>query len=1146
MGIRERVTAALRPTPDAEQIKQRFGDDRLRRLLPMSAEYATTRGPARAAPRTAPARADTVEHSASPLPVNALAGTLWEELSTRPVLEKAFHAKLSVSQPLDSDELEADQVGSQVMRMPEPPNVVASGGMSSCSSCMAAGTNCSTCAAQSHIHRAAAASTKPPVTSAGSPVAALRGGGQPLSRSERAFFEPRLDHDFSAVRIHIDAAAGKIARSINARAFTSGNSIAFAPGEFRQDFAGRTLLAHELAHVVQNAGGTDGTLKRQGDAGVADAGGAYATQTRVFNGVTLSDDPAYAYDLLKRIFLNSGYWAMQDFVFSFESDVSRRRPIAGVSEDPELNRDITILSVLRQQYQILTDDGDSFIAAFETRARQVAMEVVEDSEKIVRAEAARYGIRNLRLEFSTWLGIPEIHGDVADNASTRGLAIAARGLLDRKNKAEAAMARYQEFTHGAPAFAELASQRFHSQEDEIAKGRAAIFDAQKDLDVFRVQVQMRYPLLAALSSDEDFKRDDLEALAAGREGPTQGGADVVVAQIIEKLGNIEKVKKDLKPGGDINVWLVPKLVAATRDKLGVAPGTLHAHIVDAKVKEEQPSTLTGILIGILQLGLVLLAPFTEGLTLIPAAALSAHTAYEHFKEYETKSALRGTHFGAGALSAEEPSLFWLAVDIVGAGFDVGAAGGAAFRIFRELAPAAKALRAGEITEDAARNIERQASELGGKKLGEAIGRDVRALRSGTKEVGMTAEEARQFEQAGKELAEQAAKEVAEETIAGGRVTVSRSGAVWSCQSPCMMMRERFKDLLAREPKYLKKLEELEERAARLPKAGAEADLARKELAKEAAALEREMRTTSLPGDWTSPLAPQEIEELKYRRGSVAAQLDHHPPGWTGKEEARFRYGMAKGEEAEAGYRWTLDENGALRYERMERNLPPRRYNPASGEFEPAAEEGFIAAQKGAEKSTDFAKLPKSQHEAMKEAFKRRRKLIDTRDKLELLQEQGKIKPKELEDLKKLYAQIHEQSRQLGEHAAEALMSGKGKKLYPLGKTHSTSGDFDQVWKVGDEFHIVEAKGGSSGLGSRQVGEGLRAEQGTIEYAKSIIDNMVKNGATPEIRKLGRELEAALANGKVKYVLVRAPVGMEGGNAVLRDVWMSEFVLPEVK
>lgn len=1074
----------------------------------------------------------------------------------RALQQGLVQAKLTISQPHDPDEQEADWVASQVMRMLEPSTAASSGGMkSACPFCAAAGTICPTCSAQTHIHRAAAASTGPPVTSARSPLAALRGGGQPLPRSERTFFEPRFGRDFNAVRIHTDAAAGSMARSIKARAFTSGNSIAFAPGEFRQDSAGRMLLAHELTHVVQNAGG-DGVLRRQGDGGGADAGvrdagpaptdgGAYATQTRVFNGVRLSDDPAYTYDLLKQMFLKSGYGAMQEFVSSFESNVSLRRPIAGPSDDPELNRDSTILSVVRQQYQLLTDDRDAFIGEFESRAREVAVAVVEDSRKIVIAEAVRYGIGNLRIEPSKWLGIPEIKGDIADNVSTRGLAIAARGMLDRKNKAEAAMARYQEFTHGAPGIAELASARFHSQEDEIAKGRAAIFDAQKDLDVFRVQVQTRYPLLAALSSDEDFKRDDLEALAAGREGPTRGGADVLVAQFIEKFGNIAKVKQDLKPGGDINVWLVPKLVAATRDEFGVAPGTLHAHIVDAKVKEEQPSALTEILIGILQLGLVLLAPFTEGLTLIPAAALGARTAYVHFKEYETKSALRRTHFGAGALSAEEPSLFWLAVDIVGAGFDVGAAGGAAFRIFRELAPAAKGLRAGEVTEDAIRNFERHASELGGKKLGEAVSRDARALRSGTKEVGITADETLQFEQAAKKLAEQELKVGAQsmETIAGGRATISRSGAVWSCQSPCMMMRERFKGLLAREPKYLKRLNEIEKRAAKLAK-GAEADPARLELAKEAAALEREMRTTSLPGDWTSPLKDSKgYEALKNRRGSVAAQLDHHPPGWTGKDEARFRYGMAEGEEAEAGYRWTLDKNGALRYEHMDGNLPPRRYNAATGEFETAAEEGFIAAQKGAEKSTDLAKLPESQQKAMKDAFKRRSDLIDKRYKLELLYEQGKIK---LEDLKKLWAQINEQSRQLGERAAEGLMSGKGKKLYPLVTTHSTSGDFDQVWKVGDEFHIVEAKGGSGRLGSRSVGEGIRAEQGTIEYARSIIGNMVKNGATPEIRKLGRELVAALGNGKVKYVLIRAPVATEGGTAVLRDVRVSEFVLPEVK
>ena len=77
------------------------------------------------------------------------------------------------------------------------------------------------------------------------------------------------------------------------------------------------------------------------------------------------------------------------------------------------------------------------------------------------------------------------------------------------------------------------------------------------------------------------------------------------------------------------------------------------------------------------------------------------------------------------------------------------------------------------------------------------------------------------------------------------------------------------------------------------------------------------------------------------------------------------------------------------------------------------------------------------------------------------------------------------------------------------------------------------------MGSRAVKEGVRAEQGTIEYAKSIAENMAKNGSTKEIRKLGRELLAALAEGKVKYLLVRAPIGEEVGSTAVK---VSEFVI----
>jgi hypothetical protein len=86
-------------------------------------------------------------------------------------------------------------------------------------------------------------------------VAAVSQGGAPLAADLRSYFEPRFGHDFSRVRIHDNAAASAAAQSINARAFTLGRDIAFAPGEYAPGTPqGRRLLAHELAHVVQQTG----------------------------------------------------------------------------------------------------------------------------------------------------------------------------------------------------------------------------------------------------------------------------------------------------------------------------------------------------------------------------------------------------------------------------------------------------------------------------------------------------------------------------------------------------------------------------------------------------------------------------------------------------------------------------------------------------------------------------------------------------------------------------------------------------------------------------------------------------------------------------------------------------------------------------
>jgi hypothetical protein len=76
--------------------------------------------------------------------------------------------------------------------------------------------------------------------------------GRALDPASRSYFEGRFARSFADVGVHDSPAADEAARSIGARAFTSGSTIAFARGEYSPGTKeGRRLLAHELAHVVQ-------------------------------------------------------------------------------------------------------------------------------------------------------------------------------------------------------------------------------------------------------------------------------------------------------------------------------------------------------------------------------------------------------------------------------------------------------------------------------------------------------------------------------------------------------------------------------------------------------------------------------------------------------------------------------------------------------------------------------------------------------------------------------------------------------------------------------------------------------------------------------------------------------------------------------
>lgn len=151
--------------------------------------------------------------------------------------------KLALGEPGDHHEREADRVADEVMR-----------------------------GAGARVMRPSLGRVQPhpaatgPVNGGAAPrsvESVLSGAGQTLPSETRGLMERRFHRGFGDVRVHAGGEASASARAIGARAYTHGRHVVFAEGEYRPGtHAGRHLLAHELAHVVQQSGETGTPVQR--------------------------------------------------------------------------------------------------------------------------------------------------------------------------------------------------------------------------------------------------------------------------------------------------------------------------------------------------------------------------------------------------------------------------------------------------------------------------------------------------------------------------------------------------------------------------------------------------------------------------------------------------------------------------------------------------------------------------------------------------------------------------------------------------------------------------------------------------------------------------------------------------------------------
>ncbi len=85
-----------------------------------------------------------------------------------------------------------------------------------------------------------------------------KGGGSPLLPDVRSEMEQRFGGDLSHVRVHTDGASVQMNRDLRARAFTHEKDIYFNAGEYQPESqSGKHLLAHELAHTMQQGATSD-------------------------------------------------------------------------------------------------------------------------------------------------------------------------------------------------------------------------------------------------------------------------------------------------------------------------------------------------------------------------------------------------------------------------------------------------------------------------------------------------------------------------------------------------------------------------------------------------------------------------------------------------------------------------------------------------------------------------------------------------------------------------------------------------------------------------------------------------------------------------------------------------------------------------
>ncbi len=223
-----------------------------------------SKDPAQKQPNPTPGRKPVIQDQPD-LSLDLLQSTCGN-LATLRLLNQHVQAKdAKLSHPSEPSEQQADRMAARVLSAPEPDLKAHLPDSSQLIRGAGRSHTVATEAGDDGYTRTQDPSSKPfeALQSINRPVVSLKSGANPLPPSVRGFFEPRFGRDLSDVRIHTGHSDSQTAEALNARAFTLGHHLFFGAHQWAPQTArGRHLIAHELSHVVQQAGPPSETRDR--------------------------------------------------------------------------------------------------------------------------------------------------------------------------------------------------------------------------------------------------------------------------------------------------------------------------------------------------------------------------------------------------------------------------------------------------------------------------------------------------------------------------------------------------------------------------------------------------------------------------------------------------------------------------------------------------------------------------------------------------------------------------------------------------------------------------------------------------------------------------------------------------------------------